>query len=378
MKKILIIISLLFPVLIYAQKKKPIPSTFDLLIGTYTKGKSKGIYVYRFYAETGRLAYLNEIDDVNNPSYLCVAPDNKFVYAVNETGKNGEVSSFSFDAKQGKLIFLNKQSSAGADPCYISEDKGHKNVFVANYSSGSLTVLPVNKDGSLSPASQVLQDQGQGVNKERQEGPHVHIGQLSPNEKYLLYTDLGTDKINIERYKSGKAQPLSPAEPAFVKVKDGNGPRHLVFSADDKHVYLVTEMGSDVIVFDYDKGKLTQKQSVSLLRAGFTGKTAGAAIHISPDGKFLYASNRLETNEISVFAISAESGELILVQQVSSFGKNPRDFAIDPNGKFLVLANQDSDTIFVYRIDKETGKLTKTANTIEIGNPVCLKFAPAE
>ena len=378
MKKFLIIISLLFPVFIYAQKKKPLPTTFDLLIGTYTKGKSKGIYVYRFYSETGRLAYLNEIDDVANPSYLSVASDNKFVYAVNETGKNGEVSSFSFDPKQGKLVFLNKQSSAGADPCYISEDKACKNVFVANYSSGNLAVLPVNKDGSLSPASQVLQDQGQGANKERQEGPHVHIAQLSPDEKYLLYSDLGTDKLNIERYKPGKVQPLSPATPAFVTVKAGNGPRHIVFSADEKHVYLVTEMGSDVIVFDYDKGKLTQTQDVTLLRNGFTGKTAGAAIHISPDGKFLYASNRLETNEISVFAISPESGELTFVQRVSSFGINPRDFAIDPNGNFLVLANQDSDTVFVYKIDKQTGKLTKTSSFIDIGNPVCLKFAPAE
>src|SRR5882724_5450355 len=159
MRKFLILIALLCPVLIYAQKKKGPPTTFDLLIGTYTKGKSKGIYVYRFYAETGRLAYLNEIDDVNNPSYLCVSANNKFVYAVNENGKNGEVSAFTFEPKLGKLVFINKQSSSGADPCYISVDKDQKNVFVANYSSGSLTVLPVNKDGGLGPVSQVIQDQ---------------------------------------------------------------------------------------------------------------------------------------------------------------------------------------------------------------------------
>ena len=158
MKKFLVIISLLFPVLIYAQHKKTTPSTYDLLIGAYTKGKSKGIYVYRFYPETGRVAYLNEIDDVSNPSYLCVAANNKFVYAVNENGKNGEVSAFTFEPKSGKLAFINKQSSSGADPCYVSVDKAQKNVFVANYSSGSLAVLPVNKDGSLSPASQVVQE----------------------------------------------------------------------------------------------------------------------------------------------------------------------------------------------------------------------------
>jgi 6-phosphogluconolactonase len=378
MKKFLLIISLLFPVLIYAQHKKTAPSTYDLLIGTYTKGKSKGIYVYRFYAETGKLAYLNEIDGVDNPSYLCLSSNNKFVYAVNEIGKNGEVSAFTFEPKQGKLVFINKQSSSGADPCYIAVDKAQKNVFVANYSSGALTVLPVNKDGSLSPVSQVIQDEGHGINKERQEGPHVHIGMLSPDEKYLLYTDLGTDKLNIYHYKASRPQPLSPATPAFVSVKEGEGPRHIVFSNDKKHVYLLTEMGSAVHVFDYDNGKLKEKQSITLLRDGFKGQTAGAAIHISPDGRFLYASNRLETNEISVYAIDPDSGGLIYVQRVTSSGKNPRDFAIDPAGNFLVLANQDSDSIYVYKIDKSSGKINRTSSGIEVGNPVCLKFAPAE
>jgi 6-phosphogluconolactonase len=378
MKKFLVIISLLFPALIYAQHKNTTPSTYDLLIGTYTKGKSKGIYVYRFYAETGRMAYLNEIDGVDNPSYLTVSSNNKFVYAVNEIGKKGEVSAFTFEPKLGKLVFINKQPSEGADPCYVAVDKDQKNVFVANYSSGSLAVLPVNKDGSLGAPSQVLQDEGTGVNKERQEGPHVHTGVLSPDEKYLLYTDLGTDKINIERYHASHTPPLTPASPAFVKIKDGDGPRHIVFSDDKKHVYLITEMGSNVHVFDYDSGKLKEKQSITLLSDGFKGQTAGAAIHISPDGRFLYASNRLETNEISVYAIAPETGELIFVQRIPSFGKNPRDFAIAPNGNYLVVANQDSDSIYVYRIDKSNGKLTRISAAIEVGNPVCLKFTPAE
>jgi len=378
MKKFLLLVSLLFPVLIYAQHKKTGPSTYDLLIGTYTKGKSKGIYVYRFYVESGHVAYLNEIDDVSNPSYLCASANNKFVYAVNENGKDGEVSSFSFDPKQGKLVFLNKQSSGGADPCFVSVDKDQKNVFVANYSSGSLGVFPVNKDGSLAAASQVVQDQGTGVNKERQEGPHVHIAMLSPDEKYLLYTDLGTDKLNVMRYHDLHPQPLTPAKDPFVSVTAGEGPRHIVFSNDKKHVYLLTEMGSKVHVFDYDNGKLKETQSITLLNEGFKGKTAGAAVHISPDGKFLYASNRLETNDISVYAIDAESGKLTFVQRATSFGRNPRDFAIDPSGNFLVLANQDSDSIFVYKINKSTGMITKTPSYIEIGNPVCLKFVPAE
>jgi 6-phosphogluconolactonase len=378
MKKFLLILSLLFPAFIYAQHKKAAPSTYDLLIGTYTKGQSKGIYVYRFYAETGKMAYLNEIDDVSNPSYLCVAANNKFVYAVNENGKNGEVSSFSFDPKQGKLVFLNKQSSGGADPCYVSVDKDQKNVFVANYSSGSLAVLPVNKDGSLAPVSQLVQDVGHGVNKERQEGPHVHIAMLSPDEKYLLYSDLGTDKLNIMRYHASHTQPLTPASPPFVNIKDGEGPRHIVFSDDKKHVYLVTEMGSAVHVFDYDNGKLKEKQSITLLRDNFKGQTAGAAIHISPDGRFLYASNRLETNEISVYVIDPETGILTFVQRATSYGKNPRDFAIDPSGHFLVLANQDSNSIYVYKIDPNTGKINRVSAPINVGNPVCLKFTAAE
>ena len=378
MKNFLIIFSLLFPTLTFAQHKQKFPSTYDLLIGTYTTGSSKGVYVYRFYTESGRLAYLSEIDDVKNPSYLCVSGDNKFVYAVNETGKNGEVSAFSFEPKQGKLAFINKQSSGGADPCYISEDKAQKNVFVANYSSGSLSVLPVNQDGSLGAVSQLVQDEGHSVDTARQQGPHVHIAMLSPDEKYLLYSDLGTDKLNIERYHASHPQPLSPADPAFASVKDGEGPRHIVFSDDKKHVYLLTEMGSAVHVFDYDNGKLQEKQSISILHEGFKGKTAGAAIKISPDGKFLYASNRLETNEIIVFAINQETGALTLVQQVTSYGKNPRDFAIDPTGNFMLVANQNSDNIYVYKIDKNTGRLSVTNNTIQIGNPVCLKFTVAE
>ncbi|HWZ16957.1 MAG TPA: lactonase family protein [Mucilaginibacter sp.] len=378
MKKLLLIISLLSPVMLYAQHKKAAPSTYDLLVGTYTKGQSKGIYVYRFYIESGRMAYLSQIDDVSNPSYLCVAANNKFVYAVNEDGKNGGVSSFKFDPKQGKLTFINRQSSAGADPCYISVDKEQKNVFVANYSSGSLTVLPVNKDGSLGAVSQTVQDQGHGIDKERQEAPHVHIAMLSPDEKYVLYTDLGTDKLNVMRYHASHPQPLSPASPAFVKVKDGEGPRHIVFSDDKKHVYLLTEMGSAVHVFDYDNGKLKEKQSITLLSPGFKGQTAGAAVHISPDGKFLYASNRLETNEISVYSIEPETGALTFVQRVSTFGKNPRDFAIDPTGRYLVVANQDSDRLYIYHRDQSTGTITRMGPEIEIGNPVCLKFTAAE
>jgi 6-phosphogluconolactonase len=376
MKRLLLIITLLFPVLIYAQK--PPPSTYDLLIGTYTKGTSKGILVYRFYTETGRLAYLSQIEGVSNPSYLCVSKNNQYVYAVNEDGKNGGVSSFSFQPTDGKLTLLNRQTSAGSDPCYISVDEDQKNVFVANYSSGSLSVLPINKDGSLQPPSQVINDEGKGPDASRQEGPHIHTAFLSPNEKYLLFTDLGTDKLNIYRYHASKPLPLSPSTPAFVSTAPGTGPRHVVFSNNKKYLYLLHEMGSNINVYNFNGGKPVRVQTVKMLPDDFKGTNGAAAIHITPDGKFLYASDRLDASGLVVYSINQETGELTFVQRQSTFGKNPRDFAIDPTGKFLIAANQDSDNIIVFKIDGNTGRLTATNFRIQIGNPVCLKFTPAE
>jgi 6-phosphogluconolactonase len=376
MKKILIFVAMLSPVLGIAQKKPVYPKSLDLIVGAYTSGNSKGIAVYRFYTETGRLAYLSQIDNVSNPSYLAVSSNNKFVYAVNEND-NGEVSSFSFEPKTGQLTFINKVSTLGGSPCYISVDKAQKNLFVANYSGGNIAVLPINEDGSIAPASMTLKDDGHGVNKERQEKAHVHTAVLSPDEKYLLYTDLGTDKINITKYKGGKNNQIVPANPAFVSVKPGYGPRHLAFSNDKKYLYLVTEMGSSVIVFDYNNGKPKQKQDISLLADGFKGATGAADIHISPNGKFLYATNRGDANDISVFSINPENGELTFVDRKATGGKGPRNFIIDPTGKYLLVAHQNSDNIYVFQLDEATGKLIRVVSRIEVGNPVCLKFAPA-
>ncbi|SDE81041.1 6-phosphogluconolactonase [Mucilaginibacter pineti] len=380
MKKVLLMIALLSPLLSSAQNKsnkKTGPKTYDLVVGTYTTGKSKGIVVYRFYVESGKLAYLSEIDDVTNPSYLTVSKNNHFIYAVNELPK-GEVSAFSFDAKTGKMAFINKQSSAGADPCYIAVDKDQKNALVANYSSGTVAVLPINKDGSLGAAIQTIKGEGSGPNKDRQASAHAHMSAFSPDEKYVFYNDLGTDKVNIFRYHAGKEVPLVPADPASVSVEAGAGPRHIDFSADKKHAYLLTEMGSSVVMYDYNNGKLTQKQVITMLPDGFKGQTGAAAIHVSPDGRFLYASNRLETNEIVVYGINQENGMLTFVQRQSSYGKNPRDFAIDPTGKFMIVANQNSDNMYVFRIDQSSGRISQTGIKIDIGNPVCLKFVPSE
>jgi len=380
MKKILLAALLLSSAATFAQKKDQTPKTFDLLIGTYTSGESKGIYVYRFYTETGRTAYLNQVEGVDNPSYLAIAKNEKFVYSVNEIGgdRKGSITSYSFEPKSGKIAVINSQPSTGTGPCYISVDKDQKHAFVANYGSGALSVLPINKDGSLAPVVQTIQDKGKGPNKDRQEGPHVHTAVLTPDEKYLLFTDLGTDKVNIYRHKSGQDQPLTPAEPAEFSVMAGHGPRHIDFSPDKKHMYLLTEMGGVIYVYDYDGPKSKQIEAISILAEGYKGATGAADIHVSPDGKFLYATNRGDANEIVVFAINPESGRLTFVERKPSMGKTPRNFVIDPSGNYLLVANQNTDNVFVYRINKQTGKLSLTTSIIKVGNPVCLKFAAAE
>jgi 6-phosphogluconolactonase len=381
MKKYALILMLALPTLLQAQNKSKV---YDLLVGTYTTGKSQGIYVYRFDTETGKATYLNKVTGVNNPSYITVSTNRKFVYSVNEVGtaRTGSVSSFSFEPKSGELKLLNKQPSNGAGPCYILADKANKNVFVANYAGGSLSVLPIKADGTLGEPSQTIQDEGGSVDTTRQKGPHVHTAALSPDEHFLFYTDLGTDKLNICAYNPLEAKPLIPATTPYRTVKPGNGPRHIAISPNKKFLYLIQEMGGAITVYHFDNGRLKETlnevQTVSLLADGFTGKVGAADIHISPDGKFLYSTNRGDANEIEVFAINPTDGKLTFVERTSSLGKTPRNFNIDPSGNFLLVANQNSDDIYIFRINKKTGKLTYTNEKLEVGNPSCLKFAAVE
>lgn len=377
MKKAFLIALLALPVFLHAQTSGKV---YDLLVGTYTTGKSEGIYVYHFDTGTGKITYVNKVTGVDNPSYIAIAKDNRFVYSVNEVGtdRKGSVSSFSFDAASGELKLINKQPSIGAGPCYILLDKKRKYAFTANYAGGSLTALPINDDGSLAAPSQTIQDEGHSVDKARQNEPHVHTAILSPDEKYLMYTDLGTDKLNICKYDPSAPKPLTPADLAFVSATPGTGPRHLVFHPNGKYLYMIQEMGAKITGYNYHKGKLTEITSASLLPDGFTGAVGAADIHISADGKFLYSTNRGDANEIEVFAIDKSTGALTFVQRTSSMGKMPRNFSLDPSGNFLLVANQNSDDVYVFSIDKTTGKLTYTGEKLEVGNPSCLKFAPVE
>lgn len=344
---------------------------FNLLIGTYTTGcESKGIYVYEFNSKTGDFSYKNASENVVNPSYLSVSKDNKIVYSVNENGDQSKVSSFGFDSVSGKLDFLNSQDSKGADPCYIINDD--KNVIVANYSGGNISVFGKNNDGSISEAKQVIQHHGKGSNAKRQEGPHVHMVHFSPDRKFVLSNDLGNDKVYSYEYDPNSVNETLKVKDS-VSVSAGSGPRHLTFSKDGKYVYLLQELNGALTIFCYSKGKLKKMGETTILAEDFKGTFSSADIHISPDGKFLYASNRGEANDISIFRI-LKNGKLELQGQRSTLGKGPRNFAIDPTGNFLLVAHQYSNDVVIFKRDRSTGAITDTGKRIDLCSPVCLVF----
>jgi 6-phosphogluconolactonase len=343
----------------------------NLLIGTYTNScDSKGIYAYEFDTNTGESKLKNTSESTVSPSYLSVSADNKFIYAVNENGAESTVSAFGYKPESGKITFLNKQKAMGADPCYVINDG--ENVITANYSGGNISVFKKTAEG-ISEAKQVIQHTGKGINTQRQEGAHVHMVYFSPDKKYVLSNDLGLDKVFIYKYNpNAKDKVLTLKE--SVDVKAGSGPRHLTFSKDGKFVYLIQELDATLTTLSYDKnGSLKVIAETSVLPKDFKGGTGAAAIKISPDGKFLYVSDRVDVNAISVFKIF-KNGGLELQEQVSTLGKGPRDFSIDPTGNFLLAGHQYTNNIVIFKRDKATGKLTNTGKTIELCAPVSLVF----
>lgn len=348
---------------------------YYLLAGTYTKGKSTGIYVYDFHNRHGSAHVVDSIASAN-PSYLVVSPDQRFVYAVSEVvrgNRSGKVRAFAFDHSTGKLKFLNEQLSAGDNPCYVSIDKTGKWIIVGNYSSGTLAVLPVMGDGSLAPAVSTAEHHGHSINAGRQEAPHVHSTVLSPDNRFLIVPDLGIDKLMVYAFNS-KTGRISPAKDSVVGLTAGSGPRHFDFHPSGKWAYLVQELSGTVTAFSYNNGQLKAFQTISSLPHGYDKPFTSADIHVSPDGKFLYTSNRDSSNTIAVFRIDQKSGKLVLAGHYSTLGKTPRNFNFDPSGNFLLVANQNSDNIVVFRVNRNTGSLTDTGNRIDVGNPVCIKW----
>lgn len=347
-----------------------------MYVGTYTRGKSKGIYAWRFHEPDGKLTPLGLAAETSNPSFLAIHPNHRFLYAVNENSQ-GMVSAFSIDRGSGKLTLLNSVSSRGNGPCHLAVDHSGKYVFVANYGSGSIAVLPIHPDGSLGESTAFIQHHGSSVNQQRQTGPHAHCVTQSPDGKFLLVEDLGLDEVKVYRFDSSKGT-LSLAEPPFERLAPGTGPRHLAFGKNGRIVYVLGEMLSTVTAFHYDpaRGALAQFQSVSMLPADYKGNSTGAEIVLHPNGKFLYASNRGH-DSIAVFAIDESKGTLTAVDRVSSGGKTPRSFAIDPSGQYLFAAHQDSDNIVVFGIDPKTGIPHATGEVLEAGAPVCVTFLAA-
>ncbi|HQV86453.1 MAG TPA: lactonase family protein [Chitinophagaceae bacterium] len=348
-----------------------------LVVGTYDSPESEGIYIYTFNSSTGNAEKVSHIKS-SNPSFVAISPDEKFVYAVFENSKDGnggEVAAYSFDRQTGQLRFINKELSGGDHPCYVETDKTGKWVFAGNYSSGNLAVFPVNTDGGLSAAISTIQHSGSGKNFQRQKSPHVHSTVISPDNNWLFAPDLGIDKIMIYRFDANSGQ-LTAGDQAYAVSEPGSGPRHFTFHPNNKYAYLIEELSGTVVTYKYKKGKLNTIQRLSTMPSGDTSFAGSADIHVSPDGKFLYATNRSNANTIAIYSVN-KKGKLSLIGHQSTLGKGPRNFNFDPSGSFLLVGNQHSDEIVIFKRDATSGLLSDSGKRIAVGKPVCIKWISA-
>jgi len=352
-----------------------------VFVGTYTGGKSKGIYRCEFDPATGKLSEPMLAAETPSPSFLAIDPSHRFLYAVGETGvfkgkKSGSVSAFTLDAKTGELKLLNRQPSGGEGPCHLVVDRQGKHVLVANYSGGNASVLPIEAGGRLGEATAFVQHKGKGTDPGRQEAPHAHSINLDAANRFAFVADLGLDQVFVYRFDADKGT-LATNDPPSVAVAPKSGPRHFAFHPNGHYAYVINEMANTVTAMKYDAehGILKKIQTVSTLPEGYKGPTWTAEVQVHPSGKFLYGSNRGH-DSIAVFLIDEKTGELTPAGRQASGIKEPRNFSIDPTGKFLLVANQNGDSILVFRIDAKTGALQATGDKVEVGKPVCVKFVP--
>ncbi|WP_409315411.1 lactonase family protein [Pseudomonas putida] len=350
-----------------------------LLVGSYTDGASQGIYRYLFDDKAGRIEPTpQQVVKSVNPSWLVLSADQRQLFVVNET-PGGHTSSFSVSTK-GEIKPLNQVATQGDEPTHASLSRDQRYLFVANYAvkpdpGGSLVVIPVARDGKLKAVVQQARHKASGVNPERQAGAHVHALVLSPDGQHVYACDLGADKVFIYRYDGASVdKPLSPAIPASVALPPGSGPRHLLFDAKGQHAYLTLEMSGEVVMFDVEDAALLERQRLPLTEQQDAAAKAAGGLHLSADGRFLYVSNRGTANEILVFAVGKNDGQLTFVQRRYVEGDHPREFALDPSGNFLLVANQKSNQIVVMRRDLLTGELGETVQTMAQDAPSDLKF----
>lgn len=359
-------------------------------VGTYTEpirfgtgkilqGKGEGIYVYRLDSSSGAMEWVSKTTGITNPSYLAFDSTQRFLYAVNELktyeGRpSGTVSAFAVDPDNGSLRFLNRRLTHGTDPCHVLVDRKRKYVFVSNFMSGSVCVLPVLGDGSLGEACDFIQHQGSGIDPARQTGPHAHSVTLDQANRFAFVPDLGLDKLMVYRFDSKRGM-LEPNQTPWIKVKPGAGPRHVAFHPGERFAYLINELDSTLTALSYNRSKGTFKalQTVPTLPEDFQGESTCADVQISPSGGFAYGSNRGH-DSIVIYRIDPRTGRLRTIGHEPTRGKTPRSFGIDPTGRFLLAANQDSDTIVTFRIEQRTGRLLPTGHVTEVPTPVCVKF----
>ncbi|MBI2422581.1 MAG: lactonase family protein [Candidatus Hydrogenedentes bacterium] len=360
---------------IHVAAEEALPQTWRVYVGTYTGGGSEGIYLADMNAETGALTLKGLAAATENPAFLAAHPAKAVIYAVGEMGgEGGTISAFSVDAATGMLTLLNRQSSGGGGPCHVAVSPQGNAVAVANYGGGSVSVLPVQEDGSLGAAHSFFQHAGSSVNAQRQEGPHAHAVNFDGPGRFLYVADLGLDQVKIYRFDGARGT-IAENAPDHGQVTAGSGPRHVALEAAGRFAYVVNEMGSTVTVFSIAKntGALAEVQSIGTLPADFTGDSTTAEIVLHPTGKYLYVSNRGH-DSIAGYAVDAKSGKLTLIGHTPAGGKTPRNFNIDPAGKFLLAANQESGNVVVFAVDAGTGALSATGSSIAVDKPVCVIF----
>ncbi len=345
-------------------------------VGTYTDGRSRGIYRFQFDPGSGAATTPVLAAESENPSFLALHPNGRVLYAVNEiasfgSAPTGAVSAFAIDEERGTLTVLGRQPSGGADPCHLAVDGEGRNVLVANYTSGTVAVLPLAADGRLRAPSAVRRHAGTGPNRTRQEGPHAHEIVLDAAEAFAFAVDLGADRVFVYRYLAEPGTLEATGNPAALAP--GSGPRHLAWHPSGRLAYVLNELASTVTAFRYDAGRgaLTSFQTVTSLPPGFSGANKAAEIAVSPDGRFLYASNRGD-DSLAVFAVDGASGALAPAGRLATGGRSPRHFAFADAGRWLLVANEDSGTVTFFRRDPATGRLTPTGRPLAISKAVCV------
>ena len=345
----------------------------SFFVGTSTNLPTEGIYAYTIDLGTGKCTFQSKTENIINPSFLAISPNNQFLYALERVDGASENNVKAYKISENlSLNLLNQQSTEGQGACYISTDNTGKNALIAHYGSGSIVNLPINADGSLGKVKDIIQHQGSSINEERQKGPHAHYIKQGIGE--LIYAaDLGIDKVQLYNLKNGQ---LMPNRPSYLSLPKGVGPRHLDYHPNGKFVYVMNEMGGSVSVFRYDEVLKTFEiqQTISSLPTAFAGFNKSADIHVHPSGNFLYASNRGDYDSIAVFKIDARMGVLALIEIEQASIVWPRNFAISPDGNYLLCANLKDDSISVFEINQKTGALDFTGQEIAVPKPLCIQF----